>query len=106
MRRVHTKKPAAIGSHHFHRHKCRQWAHNNSLLLSLATVSRTHSRGLECRDHLDVLIGHRHPLHEEDHRDYERRGEEKVDHYSPHMEEVVANMRIATQRADYGRKGA
>ena len=106
MRRVHTEEPAAIGSHHLHRHECRQWAHNNSLLLRLAAVSRTHSSRLERRDHLDVLIGHRHSLHEEDHRDYERRWEEEVDHYSPHIDEVAAHMRIATQRADDGSEGA
>ncbi len=100
MGRVHAVEAAAIGPHHFHGYKRRQRTDDDSLLLGLSAVGRAHRGRLKRRDLIVTLISHRHSLDQEDNADDESCGQKHVHNHSPHIDEEVAQARIASERAN------
>jgi hypothetical protein len=90
MGRIHPEKTAAIGAEHFHRHKRRQRADHDRLLLRLVVAISAHRGGLQGVDLVVALKGHRHALDQKHDAQGERGRKKDVDNHPPHIDDEAA----------------
>ena len=102
MSRVHAVEAAAVGAQHLDRDDGRDRADDDRLRLRLALVVKAHRPGLERSRDLGAGVGHRHALLHEDDAEDERDRHIDVHGDAPHIDEEIADRRLAAEGADDG----
>src|ERR1700740_1717731 len=106
MGKVHPEKSTSVSTELFHGHSDRQGSRHNLLFFWLTVISNSHCPGFECRNLIVGLECQRRPLLQKDDRQHKGSRKEDVDHYSPHIDEIVAQRWVFPESPNYCNQGA
>src|ERR1700748_432898 len=106
MGKVHPEKSTSVSTELFHWHSDRQGARYNRLFFWLAVISCSHCSGFEGRNLIVGLECHGRALLQKDDRQHKGRRKEDVDHYSPHIDEIVTQRWVFPESPNYCHQGA